>query len=730
MKRTVLIIALVFQLSVSGFSQQPQPQKPSPQPQSTNQQPKPSSEDDVVRISTNLVQVDPIVTDGKGKQVRDLRADEVQILEDGKPQEITNFSYITLDSAEASRPAGPAKRVDKNAPPDPPVRLKPEQVRRTIALVVDDLGLSFESTHFVRRALKKFVDQQMEAGDLVAIIRTGGGIGALQQFTSDKRQLYAAVEKVKWNPSGRGGISAVPPLAPDPLEGTLTEGRATTPGEDLDQFREDIFAVGTLGSLNYIVKGLRELPGRKSIVLISDGFKMFSRSEPQGSQRVQVAMQRLTEQANRASVLIYTLDARGLQTLGLTAADSTSGMTQDQVQQSLSNRRSDFFESQGGLDYLAHETGGLAFRNNNDLNSGIKRVIEDLQGYYLIGYRPDEGTFDQVSGRRKFHKLSLKITRPGKFNVRMRKGFFGITDEEARPSTLSRSQQLFGAIASPFGSAGVNVHLTSLFANDPKLGSFMRSMLHVKGRDLTFVAEADGWYKAVFDILAITFGDNGMVVDQLGRTHTMRFKGKTYERILNDGFTYNLTVPVKKPGAYQLRMAVRDVSSERVGSASQFIEVPDLKKNRLALSGIVVKGISAQAFQKFGSGPADKTETDDSVDESDPNSGPSLRQFREGMVMIYGIVIYNVQLDKSAGKPQLQTQVKMFLNGKEVFTGNEIPFDATNQSDLKRLPLGGAVQLGSQMAPGEYVLQIIVTDSLAKEKRRVATQWIDFEIVK
>jgi VWFA-related protein len=730
MKRTVLIIALVFQLSVSGFPQQSQPQKQSPTPQSTTQQTKPQSEDDVVRISTNLVQVDPIVTDGKGKQVTDLRADEVQILEDGKPQKITNFSYITLEAAEASRPTGPAKPADKNAPPVPPVRLKPEQVRRTIALVVDDLGLSFESTHFVRRALKKFVDQQMEAGDLVAIIRTGGGIGALQQFTSDKRQLYAAVEKVKWNPSGRGGISAVPPLAADPLEGTLREGRATTPGEDLDQFREDIFAVGTLGSLNYIVKGLRELPGRKSIVLISDGFKMFSRSEPQGSQRVQVAMQRLTEQANRASVLIYTLDARGLQTLGLTAADSTSGMTQDQVQQSLSNRRSDFFESQGGLDYLAHETGGLAFRNNNDLNSGIKRVIEDLQGYYLIGYRPDEGTFDQVSGRRKFHKLSLKITRPGKFNVRMRKGFFGITDEEARPARLSRSQQLFGAIASPFGSAGVNVHLTSLFANDPKLGSFMRSMLHVKGRDLTFVAEPDGWYKAVFDILAITFGDNGMVVDQLGRTHTMRFKGKTYERILNDGFTYNLTVPVKKPGAYQLRMAVRDVSSERVGSASQFIEVPDLKKNRLALSGIVVKGISMQTFQKFGSGPADKTETDDSVDESDPNSGPSLRQFREGMVMIYGIVIYNVQLDKSAGKPQLQTQVKMFLNGKEVFTGKEIPFDASKPADLKRLPLGGAVQLGSQMAPGEYVLQIIVTDTLAKEKRRVATQWIDFEIVK
>src|SRR5207253_1268482 len=96
--------------------------------------------------------------------------------------------------------------------PLPPSTLKPEAVRRTIALLVDDLTLSFESTYYVRRALKKFVDEQMMEGDLVAIIRTGAGIGALQQFTSDRRQLYAAIENVKWNPMGAGGIGAFAPL--------------------------------------------------------------------------------------------------------------------------------------------------------------------------------------------------------------------------------------------------------------------------------------------------------------------------------------------------------------------------------------------------------------------------------------------------------------------------------------------------------------------------------------
>jgi VWFA-related protein len=728
MTRSILVIALIFQVSISGFAQRPDPQKQTPSPPAAQQQSQP--EDDVVKISTNLVQVDPVITDSKGKQVTDLRADEVQILEDGKPQQITNFSYVSLDSTPASRPMVAATPLDKNAPPVPPVRLRREQVRRTMALVVDDLGLSFESAHFVRQALKKFVDQQMQPDDLVAIIRTGGGIGALQGFTSDKRQLYAAVEKVKWNPSGRAGVSAVPPIEPDPLEGTPAEGRDTTPSEDFDQFREDVFAVGSLGTLNYIVKGLKELPGRKSIVFISDGFRMYSRSEPLGSQRIQVAMQRLTEQANRASVVVYTMDARGLQTLSLTAADSTTGMTTDQVQQRLSNRRTDFFDSQGGLDYLARETGGIPFRNSNDLNAGIRRVIEDQQGYYLIGYRPGDSTFDQVSGRRKFHKLSLKITRPGKFNVRMRHGFFGITDEEVKPVPRTREQQLVGAITSPFGSTGVHVRLTSLFANDPKLGSIMRSMVHVEGRDLTFSNEPDGSHKANFDILAITFGDNGNVIDQIGRTHTMQLKGITYERVLKDGLTYNLTVPVKKAGAYQLRLALRDVPTERVGSASQFIDVPDLKKNRLALSGIILKGVPLELFKKDGSVATEKADSDDTADDSDPNSSPAVRRFKQNLAMIYGLAIYNAQLDKTTGKPQLKTHVRMFLNGQQIFDGKELPYDAGDHSDLKRLQMVGAIQLGSVMAAGEYVLQVIVTDQLAKEKRQIASQWIDFEIVK
>lgn len=742
MKRSFLITALACQLLLGQFAQTTFSQKP---PRGTQAQPKSpqaeqpparQSEDETVKITTNLVQVDAVITDKDGNPVTDLKPEELEIREDDKPQKITNLSYVELDSSGPARPTETARPIDKNAPPLPPIRLRPDQVHRTIALVVDDLGLSFESAHSVRLALKKFLDQQMRPDDLVAIIRTGGGIGALQQFTSDKRQLYAAVEKVKWNPTGRGGVAAFAPIGNDPLNpseaNANSEDNVDAPkGGTVEEFREELFAVGTLGALNYIVRGLRQLPGRKSIVLISDGFKIFNRSDQANSTRVLDALRHLTDLSNRAAVVIYTMDARGLPSLGFSAADSTSGMSIQQVEQSLSTRRSDFFESQNGLNYLAVQTGGLAIRSTNDLNGGIKRVMEDQRGYYLVGYRPDESTFDQVSGRRRFHRLSLKVTRPGKFNVRMRNGFYGITDEEVKPAQPGSSQQMISALTSPFGSAGVQLRLTSLFANDLKLGSIMQSIIHIKGRDLTFTDEADGWHKAVFDILAITFGDNGMVVDQIGRTHTIRVRGKAYERVLSDGFTYTITVPVKKPGAYQLRAALRDVASAHVGSASQFIEVPNLKKNRLTLSGILVKGISPQLLQKGAgdaSGPGGNA--DDIIDESDPNASAAVRRFKSGLIMLYGFGIYNAQIDKATAKPQLQTQMKLFREGREVFTGKQVAFDIGSQSDLNRLTARGAIQLGSQMQPGEYVLQVVVTDLLRRDKYRVTSQWIDFEVVK
>jgi hypothetical protein len=332
----------------------------------------------------------------------------------------------------------------------------------------------------------------------------------------------------------------------------------------------------------------------------------------------------------------------------------------------------------------------------------------------------------------------IKVKRPG-LKVRSRTGFYGITDEDAAPQRRTPAQQLVGALTSPFAESGVHLRLTSLYGNDPKVGSFVRSLLHIEGRDFTFTDEPDGWHKAVFDVLAVTFGDNGAVVDQVAKTQTMRVRGETYKRLQENGIVYILTVPVKKPGAYQLRTAIRDEATEHVGSASQFIEVPDIKKNRLTLSGIVVSGINstakAKAKENETGAQADPSSTPqdaakEGVAETDPQSSPAVRRFHRGMQMQYGYAIYNAELDKATGKPQIQTQVRLFRDGKQIFAGRVAPFNPGAQTDLKRLWAFGGINLGNDLTPGEYILQIVVTDPLAKEKYRTATQWIDFEIVK
>ena len=208
---TILLTSLLVQAPVA-VGQQPQPTPAPAQPAQGPIQIVPPGvpaaaghdEDDVVRITSNLVQFDAVVTDKQGRQVTDLKAEEFEILADGKPQKITNFSYVrNVPDPEPTPGALAENKSDAVAPP--PARLRPEQVRRTVAFVFNDLEMSWESVYYARRAIKKFVDEQMQPGDFVAILPASGGSGALQQFTNDKRLLNAAVKNLRWQPQfGRG----------------------------------------------------------------------------------------------------------------------------------------------------------------------------------------------------------------------------------------------------------------------------------------------------------------------------------------------------------------------------------------------------------------------------------------------------------------------------------------------------------------------------------------------
>jgi VWFA-related protein len=715
---------VVFALAGSIFAQQVGPPTPPTQkPQDL----------DVVKITTNLVQVDAVVTDKNGKVVTDLKPEEVQILEDGKAQKITHFLYSSSPSAtdRSSETAITNKTTDPSPPSAPPKTLTRNDVRRSIALVVDDLGMSFESVAYVRRALKKFVDEQMQPGDLVSIIRTGGGTGALQQFTTDKRRLSAAIEQVRFNLMGRGDVSAFAPLKGPELK---IPDEAESKNQTAENFRAEAYSVGTLGTLRYVVQGLHEMPGRKSVLLLSDDLKIFNPGDTNRTNRVQVALEALTDLANRASVVIYTMDARGLTPIGLQAQDNAQasapigrapglggpiGVSRARAELDREEvmRRQTFFESQNGLNFLAVQTGGLAIRNTNDISKGIQNVLDDQSGYYLIGYRPDESTFN-AKGPRTLHHLSLKVTRPGKYEVRIRSGFYGDADDKGAPKEKTAAQQLLEVITSPFSSSDVHLQLTSLFANDATNGSYMRSLLHIDAHDLTFKEIPGGMHEAVFDVVAMTFGDTTAAVDYTAQTYTIQLPEEDYQRALRHGLVYNVAVPIKKAGAYQFRIGLRDTATGHLGSASQYIQVPDLNNRRLALSGVVLSGSSTAVAQ-----------ANVKTDLVNPEVSPAVRDFRQGMQLQYGYLIYNAQFDNNQ-KHQLTTKVRLFRNGQQVFAGGDQPFAANNQKDLQRLVVSGAIILGTDLTPGEYILQVVVTDALAEKKYRTATQWMDFEIVK
>lgn len=698
----------------------------------------PETDDDVVKISTTLVQVDVTVTDKSGKVISDLKPEEIEIYENGVKQDITNFSFVS--SVKEINAEKPVAKNEKNAiPAPPPVALRPEQVRRTIALVIDDLTLSFQSVYYVRRALRKFVDEQMQPGDLVAIIRTGSGIGALQQFTSDKRQLYAAIERVRWNPMGSGKIGAFAPIEPSLLERAKANGDSTVSEEDLEaernrnqsfsDFQGSTFASGTLGALDFIIRGMQELPGRKSVMLMSDGFKLTTKDESGFSQRATIfdALKRLIDQANRASVVVYTLDARGLQTLGISAEDEVSSLTGDQIEQKITDRRDELFDTQEGLVYLAKQTGGSSIINNNDMSGSIRRILDD-QSYYLIGYQPESETFDPKT--RRFNKLQIKVKRAGAL-VRYRSGFFGVSDEQIKKPSLNLTpqQQITAALTSPFAVNAIGLRLNTLFGNDVKNNSYVRFLLHIDAKDLKFTDEANGNKKAVFDVAAVLFGDNGTIADRVGQTYTLTVNKVEFDRVLREGFVYHFPFPIKKPGAYQLRVAIRDAQeAAKVGAANQFIEAPNLKKNRLTLSGIVLENFTLAQWQKTPAPASGKTAVSSAAAQTDPLTDTSLRRFKRGTILRYGLEVYNARFD-AARKPDLTTRTRIFRDGKLIFDGKPIPVDMAGQTDLQRIKFIGAINLGTEMGAGDYVLQIVTTDNAAKEKQKIATQFVQFEIV-
>ena len=696
--------------------------------------PTPRIESDVVQISTNLIRLDVTVTDKSGRPINDLKPEEFEVYQGGVRQKVVGANFVYNPQPKPVKPPRSETPV-----PEPPLEIKPENVKRTIALVVDDLTLSFESVASTRRALKKFVDEQMQEGDLVAIIRTGAGIGALQQFTTAKWQLYAAIERVRWNPRGSGSFGSFDPIEPTMNETLRRSGDGKLYKVDkealqaerdyiqsTEEFRESIFTAGTLGALRYIVNGMESLPGRKSVMLFSDGFKIFggnTNTSTYTASRTFQFLKSLVAEANSKSVVFYPLDARGLVYTGFTAADQLydPNTQNDEDQLTLSDRLNDrsreLFDTQQGLVYLAKKTGGFARINRNDLSAGVQDVLED-QSFYLVAYEPDETAFDPA--KVAYLDIDVKVRRPG-VRVRHRSGFAVREEEKRIIANLDYPTKIMRALSSPFALNGVSVKLNALVGSEKGKGYFVHSFLQIGAKDFKFEKRPNGTMQADFDILAILYGDNGVPVEKINLTGNTTVRPEDLERVRRDGFAYSFIFPVKQPGGYQMRVALIDKVSREVGSANQFVSVPNLKKEGLALSGIVLQNISKDHWLAFAAGggqaPAPSV-------LPDPKYATANRSFVRGSVLRFGVEILNAQKSKPA--EGLVIRARLFHERKLVFESPERPVSTLLQSEV--IPYSDAVELGQDLLPGDYVLQVVLTDGPAKGKKKVVTQYVQFEV--
>ena len=381
----------------------------------------------------------------------------------------------------------------------------------------------------------------------------------------------------------------------------------------------------------------------------------------------------------------------------------------------------------GGLRDLAVRTGGLAFANRNDIPECVRQAADDQLGYYLLGYSPREGTFEKSADKAKFHRIVVRLRRRG-LQVRWKSGFQGVPDQllmtGATPPEQTRERQLLEALASPFHAAGLKVRLTSIFYETKADGPFVHSMLQFDAKDLSFVHEPLGDWHASVDVVTLAYRGYKQTLVQRQSVKEIRLTDEQYQEAMKSGFLYLLDDKVMEPGAFLIRAVVRDRSSERIGSASQVLQVPDTRKNRFAMTGITIRLASPEILKNVGLPAAPPGGTVEAWSEG----GPAVRRYLPGQNIMYAFGVINPKLQGSPKEPKLTYQVRLFRNGKLFFSGDVKPLTNEGMRDPQHFVDGGVLRLGTALTPGEYLMQVVVTDLLAGKKNAQTSQWIDFEV--
>ena len=693
------------------------------------QNPRPAADDDVIRITTELVQTGVVVLDKEGKFVDGLKPEDFVVKIDGRPVTPAFFERVIAGSLREEKLEGSIAKGAAAPPPSTGVTYK----GRNIIFFIDDLHLSAVSVQRTRSAILEFVENDMSLEDQVAIASPSGQIGFLQRFSDSKPVVRAAVSRLNHKPYTvrdleqnpmteyqalrieQGDSSAIDYYATElikannmrvvgglgppnggPVGAAKDTGNRQTAGMNRETAarvvkdranmlmrQSESVTTGTLSALESLMRSLSQMSGRKLVFLVSDGFFLNDKSTGFSNK-----INRITDAAVRGNLVIYSVDARGLSG----ATDASSNRHDSSSQLSRANV-GELQASQDGMNALAVDTGGKAFFNMGALTPAIKDALRETSNYYLLAWRPSGE--DQKSP--SFKRVEISIPGRPELSVRMARGFFsGEPKPDEKPADTNTAETveasknvgnaLMSALAAPSARTGLSTKLSVSFVDVPGSGPVLTAATQMSVEGLGY--GTDGKQPAAVDLAGVVLNDQGK---QAGNFKTrLNVSPLSSASIKDPSVVYSHKLPLK-PGIYQIRVAARDDKTGTVGSAAQWIEIPDLSSKKLTLSTLLLGGHISNAVQDQKAG-GDQVQF--SVD----------KRFARGSQLTFFTIVYN-----ASSAPKLESQIEILRGGQRVVASPVMPVVVEPNTDLARIPYGANVGLKT-MAPGRYVLKVTVTD--------------------
>jgi VWFA-related protein len=738
MLRQALCVALLgLSLCLSGAYGRLSAQQPSPSPAQTPTTA--TGGDDVVRISTELVQTDVMVFDKQGRFIDNLKPEQFELRVDGKPQPISFFERVLAGSSDEESHLAAARGVARTGKSDTPVR--PVDRGRTVFFFIDDLHLSSESVLRTRKLLLNFIEKELGQNDLAAITSASGQVGFLQQLTNNKTVLRKAVERIGFRASNTLRDNEPPPMTAVQaleieqnnqdvltffIEAVIRENqRMTYPmAENIVRGRarrllqqSDTVNTALLAGLASLIRSTTQLPGRKLVFFLSEGFVMNVRDSD-----VLEKVRRATDAAARSGTVIYTMNPMGLET----GIDATTAAVFDPYGR-LSGGSSELRARQEPLRIIADSTGGRALLNSNALETSIGKTLQETSVYYLLAWRPDSE--QQKPG--KFRRIEAKVIGRPELIVRVRSGFF-TTDpatttkrnagkpEKPEDAAKLPQKELHNAITDVFPRTELPTSVFAYYADQPNTGPLL-SLIVAVSPEAVALEMKDGKHAGAVDVGGMIFNEDGKSGANFKEQIQLNLAPADLPRLTGTPLFYNYQVRVK-PGLYQVRVAARDTKSGRIGSAMQWIEIPDLATRKLTMSSLLVGGNPAAEKQDEDD---DDDDDDDASDEVNPVSISVDRRFPRDSRLRFLTYIYNAQRGTGGDAgPDVALQVQVFRDDQPVITTALSKIKTEGLTDMTRLPYAAEVAL-TRLPVGQYVLRVTVIDRIAKTS---ATQQIDFEV--